>query len=436
MENWRRLSHLFVTMFLSNFAELIGGPALPDVSIAALCPGKDECSQAIYLTGFQQAVSGLGSVIVTPLLGNLSDAYSRKALLAIPLFLAIIPNVVLASKREKSFLYAYYAIRTITAMFTQSGVCLALAYAADNVSAANRVSAFGLLSGVMFSAYVGGTLAARLLSTIQIFQVAAATAIAAAIYMTVFLVDTKLPSDALEQPILKEIESNDDSVKPLEKMDFSRKIPSPKDIFCLLKSSFTFSLAAFVAFFYSLAEGGLQTCLLYFLKARFHFGKDQFADLLLIAYIGAALSNMIFMPIFGPAIGEETLLSIALFAGFLNMFFDSIAWATWVPYAAALMGLFLFLSSPIVRSIVSKQVGPNQQGLAQGCILGITSLANLISPLIYSPLSALFLSEKAPFDFQGFGILCVGFAWLAGFFLSILIKVYPLSRNRDNRELA
>ncbi|XP_073123855.1 uncharacterized protein [Henckelia pumila] len=422
MENWRRLSHLFVTMFLSNFADLIGSPAIPDVSIAALCPGKDECSLAIYLTGFQQAVSGLGSVIVTPLLGNFSDAYGRKALLAIPLFLAIIPNVVLAWKREKSFLYAYYVIKTITAMFTQSGVCLAIAYAADNVSAGNRVSAFGLLSGVMFSAYVGGTLAARLLSTIQIFQVAAAAAIAAAIYMTIFLKDTKLPSDALEQPILKEIESNEDSVEALEKMDFSKKIPSPKDIYFLLKSSFAFSLAAFVAFFNSLAEGGLQTCLLYFLKARFHFGKDQFADLLLIAYIGAALSNMIFMPLFGPAIGEETLLSIALFAGFLNMFFDSIAWATWVPYAAAAMGLFLFLSSPNIRSIVSKQVGPNQQGLAQGCILGITSLANLISPLIYSPLSALFLSEKAPFDFQGFSILCVGLAWLVGFFLSILIK--------------
>ncbi|KZV41131.1 hippocampus abundant transcript 1 protein-like [Dorcoceras hygrometricum] len=421
MENWRILSHLFVTMFLSNFSYLIADPAIPDVSIAALCPGKDECSAAIYLTGFQQAVSGLGSVIVTPLLGNLSDAYGRKASLALPLYLGIIPNghhlllvaVVLAWKREKSFLYAYYVLKSITDMFNQSGLCLALAYAADNVSAGNRVSAFGLLSGVIFSAYVGGTLAARLLSTIWIFQVfpwsvqkpvAAAAAVASAIYMTVFLKDTKLPSDALEQPILKETESNEDSVKESEKMDLSKKIPSPKDIFCLLKSSFTFSLAASVAFFNSLAEGGLRTCLLYFLKARFHFGKDQFADVLLIAYIGAALSNMIFMPIFGPAIGEETLLSIATFAGFLNMFVDSIAWASW--------------------------------GLAQGCILGITSFANVITPLIYSPLSALFLSEKPPFDYQGFGILCVGLAWLAGFFLSILIKVYPSSRNKCNRELA
>lgn len=34
-----------------------------------------------------------------------------------------------------------------------------------------RVSAFGILSGVVSAAFVGGTLAARLLSTAHIFQV-------------------------------------------------------------------------------------------------------------------------------------------------------------------------------------------------------------------------------------------------------------------------
>ncbi|KAK6159607.1 hypothetical protein DH2020_006921 [Rehmannia glutinosa] len=401
MENWGRLSHLFVTVFLSNFSELMMSPAIPDVTLAAVCPGKDECSAAIYLTGFQQAIAGIGSVIMMPLIGNLSDAYGRKLLLMIPLVLAIIPTVVLAWKRTTNFFYAYYAIKTLTAMITQGGVlCLALAYLADNVSEGKRVSAFGVLQGVVSAAYVGGTLAARLLSTAQIFQVATAVSIVAAIYMGVFLKETPRQIDALEQPILNLAESEEDSCKASKKIGVIRKIPSPRDIFRLLKSSITFSLAAFVAFFNSLAEAGLQACLLYFLKARFHFKKDQFADVLLIAYIGATISNMIFMPTLGPLIGEETLLSVGLFAGFLNMFFDSIAWAAWVPYASASMGMFLFLSSPNLRSIVSKQVGPNEQGLAQGCILGITAFANVISPLIYSPLSALVLAEDAPFHFQ------------------------------------
>jgi hypothetical protein len=50
------LSHLFVTVFLSTFANFMVVPSLTDVTMFALCPGQDECSLAIYLTGSQQAV--------------------------------------------------------------------------------------------------------------------------------------------------------------------------------------------------------------------------------------------------------------------------------------------------------------------------------------------------------------------------------------------
>jgi hypothetical protein len=32
-------------------------PAVTDVTMEAVCPGRDECSVAIYLSGFQNAVS-------------------------------------------------------------------------------------------------------------------------------------------------------------------------------------------------------------------------------------------------------------------------------------------------------------------------------------------------------------------------------------------
>lgn len=56
MDNWKDLIHLFVTVFLSNFASLLVNPTIADVTMDAVCPGQDECSLAIYLTGFQQAV--------------------------------------------------------------------------------------------------------------------------------------------------------------------------------------------------------------------------------------------------------------------------------------------------------------------------------------------------------------------------------------------
>ncbi|XP_042065504.1 uncharacterized protein LOC121809018 [Salvia splendens] len=129
MENWKNLMHVFVTIFLSNFASLLVNPTIADVTMEAVCPGKDECSLSIYLSGFQQAIAGLASVVMMPLIGNLSDTYGRKLLLTIPLTLAIIPFVILATKRTTEFFYVYYVVKTLTSTVTDGGtICLALSY--------------------------------------------------------------------------------------------------------------------------------------------------------------------------------------------------------------------------------------------------------------------------------------------------------------------
>uniref|UniRef100_A0A5B6YGE7 Putative hippocampus abundant transcript-like protein 1 n=1 Tax=Davidia involucrata TaxID=16924 RepID=A0A5B6YGE7_DAVIN len=427
MEKLAGLSHIFVTVFLSNFAAIMVIPAITDVTMSAVCPGKDECSLAIYLSGFQQAIVGLGTVVMMPLIGNLSDVYGRKALLTLPLTISIIPLVVLAYSRTTSFFYVYFAFRTLTAMVSEGSVqCLALAYVADNVSERQRGSAIGVLSGIGSSAFVCGTLASRFLSPARIFQVAAIVSMIAAVYMRVFLKDTACDDVALTRPILKtDPETIPPDGKSSRRVQVFKKIPLPKDLMCLLKSSVTFSQVAFVAFFNSLAEGGLQASLLYFLRARFNFNKDQFADLLLILSIAGTISQLLFMPMLAPAIGEGKLLSIGLFVGFSNMLLNSIAWSVWVPYVVAVCGMFAVFSTPCLRSIVSKQAGPNEQGMVQGCISGISSFANIISPLIFSPLTALFLSEKAPFHFPGFSILCIGLVSMVAFIQSIMIRVSP-----------
>jgi hypothetical protein len=59
MEMADELGHLLVFGFLFNLGVYMVAPAMTDVTMDALCPGQDECSLAIYLTGLQQAVSYL-----------------------------------------------------------------------------------------------------------------------------------------------------------------------------------------------------------------------------------------------------------------------------------------------------------------------------------------------------------------------------------------
>ncbi|WMV51670.1 hypothetical protein MTR67_045055 [Solanum verrucosum] len=119
------------------------------------------------------------------------------------------------------------------------------------------------------------------------------------------------------------------------------------------------------------------------------------------------LVQLFLMPRLAPITGEEAILSLSCIAGFISMLIVSIAWAVWL------------------QSIVSKQVGPNEQGIAQGCIAGISSFGNILSPLIYTPLTDLFLSEKAPFNYPGFNLFCVGLAWLIALIPSMMIQFGP-----------
>ncbi|CAJ2642895.1 unnamed protein product [Trifolium pratense] len=345
------LSHLFITVFLHNLSTFMVVPAITDVTMAALCPGQDECSIAIYLTGFQQA--------------------------------------------------------------------------ADNVPESGRSTAFGILSGIGSSAFVCGTLAARFLSTAQTFQVSTFAAVLGAVYMQIFLRDSVMDqNNVLCTPIISQGKPII-SCKSKSNMPLLKALRSLQDLTSFLNSSKIITQAAIVAFFSNLADVGFHGSMMYYLKAQFHFDKNHFADLMIISGIAGTVSQLFLMPIFAPTLGEARLLSIGLFFHFLHMFIYSIAWSSWVPYAAAMFSILFVFSQPCIRSIVSKQVDPHEQGRAQGCISGICSIAHIVSPLVFSPLTALFLSEKAPFSFPGFSILCIGIASMISFFQSMMLRVVP-----------
>ncbi|KAG6528259.1 hypothetical protein ZIOFF_010410 [Zingiber officinale] len=403
------LRHLFACSFLFYFSVCMVLPAIIDVTIDALCPGQEQCSLAIYLGGVHQAATGLGALFVTPLVGNLSDKYGRKALLSLPMATAIIPLVILSCGRSKPYFYAYYVAKMLTGMFCEGSMqCLTLAYVADAVCERKRASTFSVLSGISLAGFVSGTLAARFLPTSYTFQVAALVAAFSTLYMKIFLAETNrgasLADEESTQPLCF------DEHKP-PKLSALGNVSALSDMIALLRSSKNLTRAAAVAFFANLSDSGYQVALLYYLKAKFHYSKDQFADLMLmIGSLGAA-SQLLLMPLLAPAIGEERLLIIGLLASCAHIFLYGIAWAYWVPYlSAAFTILSVFLHpSVILRSIVSKKVGPAEQGMAQGCVTGVASFASILAPFIFTPLTALFLSDNVPFSLKGFSIISAGF---------------------------
>ncbi|VAH05939.1 unnamed protein product [Triticum turgidum subsp. durum] len=428
------LGHLLVFAFLFCVGAFMVAPVITDVTMAALCPGQDQCSLAIYLTGLQQAITGLGALVVTPVIGNLSDRYGRKALLALPATLSIVPLAIMAFNQTRPYFYAFYVAKTLTAMVSEGAMmCLSLAYVADKVPEGRRAAAFGVFSGVCTAGFVGGTIAARFLSVSSTFQVATLASVAAAVYLRAFVQETdrgaSLLRDQEASRLLFPPSSSPEEASP--RLPPLRKVPSLSEMATLLTSSSTFTRAAVVTFFHGLGETGLQTALLYFLKAQFHYTKNQYANLLLIIGITGSFSQLTVMPLLAPRLGEQKLLVVALTGSCVHGFLYSIAWSFWVPYLAASCVILSILVGPCIRSIVSKKVGPSEQGMVQGCITGISSTASVISPLVFTPLTAWFLSETAPFNFKGFSLACAGFATLVA--LTMSINMRPAEVQPDTR---
>ncbi|KAK6118849.1 hypothetical protein DH2020_047416 [Rehmannia glutinosa] len=414
MEKVFGLSHLFMTVFLYCFANFMVVPAITDVTLAALCPGKNECSLAIYLTGAQQAMIGLGSLVVMPLIGNLSDTYGRKVMLTVPMTLSVFPLVILAYSRTEYYFYAYYVLKTLIAMASEGSVqFLALAYVADNVPENRRASVFGIMSGFASSSFVFGNFSTRLLSTSATFQVAAAMSVISLLYMRVFLPESMM--------------NNNICTKSTETDCLLEKAPSKNGSFSRLCLLPTFSKAAVVAFFINVADVGLYASLMYYLKLQFHFNKDQFADLMIIVGIAGSISQLILMPILTPLMGEEKMLSVGLFFSCAHMVLYSIAWASWVPYAAAMISVVATFALPCLRSIASKQTGPSEQFQSldanrERLKVALQAYVHLpvLSPLAFSP-----LTDNAPFHFPGFSIMVSGLAAMIAFVQSVTIRPPP-----------
>ncbi|XBJ17251.1 hypothetical protein VPH35_008700 [Triticum aestivum] len=324
--------------------------------------------------------------------------------------------------------------RQLTAMVSEGAMmCLSLAYVADKVPEGRRAAAFGVFSGVCTAGFVGGTIAARFLSVSSTFQVATLASVAAAVYLRAFVQETdrgaSLLRDEEASRLLFPTSSSPEEASP--RLPHLRKAPSLSEMATLLTSSSTFTRAAVVTFFHSLGETGLQTALLYFLKAQFHYTKNQYANLLLIIGITGSFSQLTMMPFLAPKLGEQKLLVVALTGSCVHGFLYSIAWSFWVPYLAASCVILSILVGPCIRSIVSKKVGPSEQGMVQGCITGISSTASVISPLVFTPLTAWFLSETTPFNFKGFSLACAGFATLVALIMSINMR--PAEVQPDTR---
>eukprot|EP00850_Spirogloea_muscicola_P018945 SM000179S03417 [mRNA] locus=s179:111102:115273:- [translate_table: standard] len=398
---YKPLLGLMIPFFLSCVGAVIAFPAVTDITI-----------------------SGLGAIVVVPLIGSLSDDYGRKPLLIFSFAIGIMQWVVLSYSTSGCAVYIYYAVKTLAgALGDGATFCLILAYIADVMPEDHRASAVGFVMGSLSIAFIIGTSISRFLPITIVFQVAVVTLALATLYLAAFL-----PESLHRQPLVDKSIEEGKSTHPFLQRDshpHKQLIRSKSTLRTAMTSIWnnrTLVLLALISFTSSFVDAGITASLLFYLKGVFNFAKDQFAQVFLLVGVCSMVTQLFLLPVLVHTLGVRLVMLIGLFFGGVHCLLYGIAWSSWVPYLAAAMSCANFLVFPTIGSMVSQAAAADEQGKMQGVISGVRSMASALAPLLFNAITATFLSPHPPLPLPGFAFL-VGAA--ADFLALVLAFMLP-----------
>eukprot|EP00898_Chlorokybus_atmophyticus_P007566 jgi/Chlat1/7810/Chrsp66S07262 len=391
-----------VPPFMLQFTGLIMAyPSIADITVAALCPQSNKCPGVLYANGIAATVSGVLAVFLAPLLGALSDVHGRKPILTAAFLLQIIPYVVLAVGRTRSYILAYFAIRALVGGFDGAAFGLIYAYVADVTKAVEqRARVMGMIMAPFSLALLAGTSLAFIVPQRILFQAVIGTCLVAVLILVLFVPES-LPRKVQQDHIA-------DVKRPL-----IRRTTSFRDSAQLVTRTPYLAGLALAVFFAALCETGLVNTINFYMKAQFDWHKNQFATLTFISGFAALPVQLVLLPLMLWLIGAKGVVIVSLLVNALHALLYGLALAPWMPYAAAAMGSMSMLVFPSVGGLVSAAGTPDEQGALQGAISGVKALASSIGPLLFNALTGYFLSDSAPFH-------CPGFAFYVGTFFALV----------------
>lgn len=389
MNTRRALAFIFCTVTLDVLSLGLMIPVLPTIVLGFM---DGDTAGAAEVFGVFATVWGLMQFLFSPLLGAMSDRFGRRPIILISclglgldyIFMALAPSLVL--------LFIGRVISGITA----ATISTAFAYIADVTKPEARARAFGLV-GVGFGlGFVLGPALGGLLGGIDprlpFWVAAGATLLNAAFGWFV------LP----------------ESLAPDKRMAFAWKRANPVGSLRLLASHTQLLGLSAVNFLGGLAHQVLPT--VFVLYAGYRYGWKEETVGLTLALIGIC-SAIVQGALVGPAVarlGERRTLIAGLVCGAVGMAIYGLAPTGLIFWAGVPVMAFWGLSGPAALGLMSRLVGPSEQGQLQGANTSLASLSSLVGPALFSLTFAYFIVPPgspwpgAPFLLAGLLLLAAG----------------------------
>lgn len=374
------LAFIFITMLVDTIGLGIILPVTPKLIAELTGQGMSEAARWGGWLFFSYA---LMQFFCAPALGNLSDRFGRRPVLLTSLAVLGVDYLITALAPTIFWLF----IARLLSGMAGAAYPTANAYIADVSPPEKRAANFGLVGaafgiGFVIGPAIGGVLGQH--GTRLPFYVSAAIAFCNALYGFIVLKES-LPFTSRRKFELWR-------ANPLGALFALRRFPAMLSLFGVIVLM-------------RLAHDANPVIWTYYTMLKFNWTAAQVGYSLMVVGAMLTLVYSFLTRIIIPRIGESRSVFLGLGCGAIGFMGYAFATHGWMLYASMAVWVLMALSGPSLNAIMSRQVGPNEQGELQGALASLGSLTSVAAPPILSNLFGYFTSAAAPIYFPGAAFL-------------------------------
>jgi DHA1 family tetracycline resistance protein-like MFS transporter len=351
------LGFIFVTLFLDILGIGLIIPILP--KLVEQLQGGDLTGSS-YTYGALNAVYALMQFAFSPVLGSLSDQYGRRPIILLALLGSGLDYLLLAFAPTLPWFFLGRAISGLSG----ANITAATAYIADISPPEKRAANFGIIGAAFGLGFIAGPLLGGLLGDGNLrlpFFVAAGLTLANWLYGFLWVPE---------------------SLDAAHRRPFSWGRANPiGSLRNLFQNRLGFGLALSL-FLLNLGNFCVHTTWVLYTGYRYGWGPREVGISLAVVGVTAAVVQGVLARRIIPWMGEVRALVIGYGMGAVALAAYGLAPKGWMIYAILPFGAFAGIGGQSAQAIVSRSVGPAEQGGLQGAIASLGSIAGFVAPIL------------------------------------------------------
>ena len=371
------LAVVLFTILLDGMGVGIMIPVLPELMLDVL-PDVDLATATLW-GGVLSTVFAVMQFLFSPTLGSLSDAWGRKPILLVSLFVMVFYYLVMALATSIWVLFVGRIVGGITAA-TQS---TASAYVADISRPDQKAARFGYIGAAFGMGFVLGPVLGGLLGELGPRAPFYAAALLAALN---FIVCSIYLTESIAKQDRKLFQSR--SINPFAAiMDIGRF------------SGLGVLLIVFLLF--SIGTSVYAAIWPFFTLERFGWSPSMIGVSLTVYGLASALVQSFLIRPTIARIGERHTVTLGLATEIIALGLVASIANQWIVLALTPVAAFGSIATAAIRSLMSAAVDPQSQGQLQGVLSALMAVAMIVTPLTMSSLFYAFSGPQAWAYFPG-----------------------------------